>query len=497
MIRRPHRSTLALTTAALSLAALLACEHPATAPATLATSGARHATVPAQGTASTLDIGTWNLEWFGDAANGPTNEALQQSNVRDVIAGADLDIWGLEEVVSASAFDTLVARLPGYAGVLANDPSVVNGPQYYSDFNNTEQKVALVWKTSVATLRGAKIILTANDFDFAGRPPMEVQLTTTVNGVTQDLVVIVMHMKAGADQASWQRRQNAGVALKSYLDTTYPTQKVIVLGDWNDDVDTSILAGSPTPYANFVADGARYTYPLKPLSDAGGTSEVNYTGSLIDQQLVTNEMFADYVSGSAEVFRADQYIASYGTTTTDHYPTITRYAPSGGGGTTNAPPTASFSNSCTNLSCTFTDASTDADGTVAGWSWTFGDGSTSTAQNPAHSYAAAGSYSVTLTVTDNGGATGSTTRTVSVTAPASGITLSTRGYKVKGSARVDLTWSGATGTTVDVYRNGAVVATPANNGAYTDILGKVVGTFTYKVCNTGTSVCSPTSSATF
>ena len=491
MIRRP----LFLTTAALSFAALLACEHPATAP-TLAASGAHRATVPAQGTATTLDIGTWNLEWFGDAANGPTNEALQQSNVRDVLAGADVDIWGLEEVVSASAFDTLVARLPGYAGVLANDPSVVNGPQYYSDFSNAEQKVALVWKTSVATLRGAKIILTANDFDFAGRPPMEVQLTTTVNGVTQDLVVIVMHMKAGADQASWQRRQNAGAALKSYLDATYPTQKVIVLGDWNDDVDTSILAGSPTPYANFVADGARYTYPLKPLSDAGGTSEVNYTGSLIDQQLVTNEMFADYVSGSGEVFRADQYVTNYGTTTTDHYPTITRYAPAGGG-TTNAPPTASFSSSCTNLSCTFADASTDADGTIAGWSWTFGDGSTSSAQNPSHAYAAAGTYSVTLTVTDNGGATGSTTHSVSVTAPASGITLSTRGYKVKGSARVDLTWSGTTGATVDVYRNGSVVATPANSGAYTDVLGKVVGTFTYKVCNAGTTVCSPTSSATF
>src|SRR5258707_10528980 len=104
--------------------------------------------VPAQGTASTLDVGTWNIEWFGDPSFGPTNEALQQSNVRDVIAGADEDIWGLEEVVTKAAFDTLIARLPGYAGLLANDPSVVNGPQYYSEFSNMEQKVALVYKTS-------------------------------------------------------------------------------------------------------------------------------------------------------------------------------------------------------------------------------------------------------------------------------------------------------------------------------------------------------------
>ena len=104
---------------------------------------------------------------------------------------------------------------------------------------------------------------------------------------------------------------------------------------------------------------------------------------------------------------------------------------------------------------------------------------------------------MTLTVTDNQGATGTTTRTVSVTAPASGITLATRGYKVKGSARVDLTWSGATGATVDVYRNGIVVASPSNTGAYTNVLGKMSGTFTYKVCNAGTAVCSANSSVTF
>lgn len=493
--RQSYRASLALL--ALSTA-FTACEPPAVAPDAITRSGssASVVSVPAQGTASTLDFATWNIEWFGDAANGPTNETLQQSNVRDVIAGTDADIWALEEVVGRSAFDTLVARLPGYSGIIANDTRVLNGPQYYSDFSNTEQKVALVWKSSVATLRSAQVILTASDFDFAGRPPMEVQLTTTLNGVTQDIVVIVLHMKAGADAASWQRRQNAAVALKNYLDTTYPTQKVIVLGDWNDDVDTSILAGSATPYANFVNDNARYQYPLKPLSDAGGTSEVNYANSLIDQHLVTNELLADYVAGSGQVFRADQYVTSYGTTTSDHYPTLTRYTVTASGGG-NAAPVASFTSSCTNLTCAFTDGSTDSDGTVASWSWNFGDGTTSTAQNPSHSYAAAGTYTVTLTVTDNLGASGSTTKSLTVSAPPSGITLTTRGYKVKGSARVDLTWSGATGTTVDVYRNNAKVVSPSNTGAYTDVLGKVLGTFTYKVCNAGTTVCSPNSSVTF
>ena len=52
---------------------------------------------------------------------------------------------------------------------------------------------------------------------------------------------------------------------------------------------------------------------------------------------------------------------------------------------------------------TFTDTSTDEDGTIESWSWDFGDDTTSTEQNPTHSYAAVGTYTVTLIVTDNDG----------------------------------------------------------------------------------------------
>ncbi|MHC4233895.1 MAG: PKD domain-containing protein [Planctomycetota bacterium] len=80
----------------------------------------------------------------------------------------------------------------------------------------------------------------------------------------------------------------------------------------------------------------------------------------------------------------------------------------------NQAPTASFTWAATDLTVDFTDTSSDADGTIAGWSWDFGDGATSTLQNPSHTYAAAGDYTVTLTVTDNDGATGTATQTASV-----------------------------------------------------------------------------------
>ncbi|HXL53173.1 MAG TPA: PKD domain-containing protein, partial [Gemmatimonadales bacterium] len=81
----------------------------------------------------------------------------------------------------------------------------------------------------------------------------------------------------------------------------------------------------------------------------------------------------------------------------------------------NQPPVAAFTSSCTLLVCTFTSTSSDPDGTIASYDWTFGDGGTATTQNPSHPYTAGGTYTVTLTVTDNQSATGSVSHPVTVT----------------------------------------------------------------------------------
>ena len=87
----------------------------------------------------------------------------------------------------------------------------------------------------------------------------------------------------------------------------------------------------------------------------------------------------------------------------------------GGGGT----PVANFSYSTSGLTATFTDSSNDSGGTLSAHAWTFGDGATSTTTNPSHTYAAAGTYSVSETVTDS--VNGSTnTKTSSVTVATSG-----------------------------------------------------------------------------
>lgn len=64
-------------------------------------------------------------------------------------------------------------------------------------------------------------------------------------------------------------------------------------------------------------------------------------------------------------------------------------------------PTAAFTATPTGLSVAFANQSTDPDGTVTGFNWDFGDGDTSTDENPTHEYAAAGTYDVTLVVQDD------------------------------------------------------------------------------------------------
>ena len=85
------------------------------------------------------------------------------------------------------------------------------------------------------------------------------------------------------------------------------------------------------------------------------------------------------------------------------------------------PPTANFTDTTSGLTATFTDSSTDSGGTIGTHAWTFGDGSTSTATSPSHTYAAAGTYSVTETVTDS--VSGKTSaKTASVTVSSGGTT---------------------------------------------------------------------------
>jgi PKD domain len=86
-------------------------------------------------------------------------------------------------------------------------------------------------------------------------------------------------------------------------------------------------------------------------------------------------------------------------------------------GPVNVAPTAKFSLQCAALRCDFTDSSTDDTG-VAGWSWSFGDAASSQDRNPVHKYTTAGTYDVSLTVTDEEGETSTVSKPAIAVNPA-------------------------------------------------------------------------------
>jgi PKD repeat protein len=92
----------------------------------------------------------------------------------------------------------------------------------------------------------------------------------------------------------------------------------------------------------------------------------------------------------------------------------------GGGGSepaptpTNRAPTVSFTVACTDLECVFDATARDTDGTVTSYAWDFGDGNTSTTEDPSHTYSSYGEYNVRVTVTDDDNATGTSVKPLTV-----------------------------------------------------------------------------------
>jgi subtilisin len=148
---------------------------------------------------------------------------------------------------------------------------------------------------------------------------------------------------------------------------------------------------------------------------------------------------------------------------------------SGGGGGENQPPSATFTYTTNGLTATFTDTSMDSDGSIVGWSWDFGDGNTSTAQSPTHAYAAGGTYTVSLNVVDDDGASDTASQSVTVS-DTPGATISVSSLSGSGTTVNKNFWKATVTATVDPAVSGAVVSGAWSSGSTasctTDASGK-------------------------
>lgn len=206
--------------------------------------------------------------------------------------------------------------------------------------------------------------------------------------------------------------------------------------NWVDGPGASgTFTGTSTTVSGPSVDGRTWSGPMFLFQDTDGNAAVGAPGARATAQC--NGLTCDFSSAGSENGLSYSWDFGDGTTSTDADPRHT-YAANGTYTVTltvtgtrgrtatdrvqvevtrvNAAPEVTFTPSCAQLSCSFDSTATDSDGSIAAYSWDFGDGGTSDVADPSHTYAAAGTYAVTLTVTDNDGATRSATADVAVSA---------------------------------------------------------------------------------
>jgi endonuclease/exonuclease/phosphatase family metal-dependent hydrolase len=277
--------------------------------------------LPVVGSPGALDVATWNIEWFGDLNNGPSNDAVQLENVHDVIAGLGIDLWGVQEIADPDDFAALLTALgPDFDGRLAT--------------NSVSQRIGFIYDTRVIHLRSVRHILEDFETAFASRPPLLLEADVLLPDTTVVVTFIVVHMKAFSDVDSYERRVEAAQRLKNHIDfTSLASKPVVLLGDFNDEMDGSITAGRASPYTNFVDNADDYRVLTRPLELAGagsfcGNANCTTTDSMIDHIIVTDELFDWGVDGATQVVTdLPQVFTLYQSTTSDHLPVATRLVP--------------------------------------------------------------------------------------------------------------------------------------------------------------------------
>ena len=161
-----------------------------------------------------IEIITWNCEFFPHA-NDSTILALAEA-----VSDLNADIIAFQELRRTGWFSKLMAYLPEYDFIVSQQASFMD--------------LAIIYKNNMFELVRQIEPFAENDYNFAGRPPLQADLTYNKDGQNIPLSVINLHMKCC--DSGLQRRQKAGQMLYEYLDEHYDEQSnIIVLGDWNDD----------------------------------------------------------------------------------------------------------------------------------------------------------------------------------------------------------------------------------------------------------------------
>ena len=173
--------------------------------------------IPSLGSDSRLEVMSWNCEFF-PAAGDSTIKAMSEA-----IVDLDIDIIAFQEIKKAAWFEKLMKTLPEYDYIISKNSSFFDQ--------------AYIFKKDIFSFIRDKEPFSDNDYNFAGRPPLRLDLMLEYNNLNIPISLINLHMKCC--DSGLKRRKKASQMLHEYLnneisDTGY--SNFIVLGDWNDDL---------------------------------------------------------------------------------------------------------------------------------------------------------------------------------------------------------------------------------------------------------------------
>lgn len=302
----------------------------------------------------TFDIVTYNLEFFGSnvigstgTEFGPTDDALQIENVAKVMNTLNADVYSVQEVSDDAALDALIQKI----SINGKTFEKVISPAWSYSFNAPTpdfpaQKLVVLYNTKTSSVKKSRVMFSklyddiragnatlpnypggnSSSFFSSGRLPQVVEIETNIGGVKKDIKIINIHARAnsGSDIARYNMRKYDAELLKDSLDVHYPNANLIILGDYNDDVDESVIAGNPSSYQKMVEDTAHYNALTLEISKAGAFSYLS-SGGFLDHITISNELTTDYVANSTSVYDPRLDVSNYVNTTSDHGPVIARF----------------------------------------------------------------------------------------------------------------------------------------------------------------------------
>lgn len=253
---------------------------------------------------NTLDVATWNIENF--PLDGSTTVTL----LTEMIETMDADIIAVQEISSTTNFNLLMDNLEEYEGIIVG---------------SGQQQLGYIYKPSEITSFQNPTQLFTDDACAFPRPALKTTVTH-VSGETVNLINV--HLKCCDDAPTQscsggiERRRQASVKLKNYIDQNLSTQNVIVLGDWNDDITQP--EGNDV-FTNFVNDATNYKFADMSIA-TGSASNFSYQGDVyishLDHLLITNELFDNL--GDIRTIRFNQCESKYKASVSDHFPVLMR-----------------------------------------------------------------------------------------------------------------------------------------------------------------------------